>query len=711
MIMKRETLHEFQRMEEAQGPAMEGRITLTQIQAPGSVGTTSQGKKEDRWKTNKEGEPDNTIQPPPIPPKRDTQTDEKVEGKDEHLERPLESKPSEKVIIHDDHPDQTITIGGNLFEREAPRNQNFRANHKGKHKSINGKMHKQAKLVQPETIAGMIIGNISKKRPREQSKQWLDNEISFPSTPGCQLVNSPIILEALIEGFLSPEHRWIETMIMKRETLHECRRMEEAQGPAMEGIITLTQIQAPGSVGTTSQGKKEDRWKTNKEGEPDNTIQPPPIPPKRDTRTDEKVEGKDEHLERPLESKPSEKIRIEILRKHTDAFAWTLADMTGISCFIAEHELKSYPYIESMVQRKQSIAPDRRRVVKDEVAEWIKAGIVRKVRYPTDILEDRIPNGVQVQVLPRRLQGNAGATLQRLVDTIFGGQIGRNLKAYINDMVIKSKTQPKMIKDVEETLLTLKRNQSKSRKSKGRGKHAFTKKPETNTPSKMCKQKGLSLDNKGQRSIPRNEDLITELPTLTTPKKEEELMVYLSATNEAVSAVILVERHGRKAPIHYKEKSMKEQETPKTQTPKNLGTKTDIWKLYTDVASNENGSGAGLILIDSKGAEYSYALRLNFTNLNNNAEYEALLAGLRITAKIKVKKMHAFVDSKLVASQVEGSYKSKKGVLIEELNKRSVDMVEVNAIIEEATRTWMTPIQAYIEHGILSEDVTEARMI
>ncbi|GJT11805.1 reverse transcriptase domain-containing protein [Tanacetum coccineum] len=177
-------------------------------------------------------------------------------------------------------------------------------------------------------------------------------------------------------------------------------------------------------------------------------------------------------------------------------------------------------------------------------------------------------------------------------------------------------------------------------------------------------------------------------------------------------------------------KSREEQEAPKTKTPENLGTETDIWKLYTDRASNEHGFGAGLILIDPEGAEYSYALRLNFTNSNNDAEYEALLAGLRIAAKIKVEKIHAFVDSKLVASQIshiprEDNKKADtlskltavqcegltKGVLIEELNERSVDTVEVNAIIEEEIRTWMTPIQEYIEHEILPEDVTEARMI
>ncbi|GJW18122.1 reverse transcriptase domain-containing protein, partial [Tanacetum coccineum] len=156
-------------------------------------------------------------------------------------------------------------------------------------------------------------------------------------------------------------------------------------------------------------------------------------------------------------------------------------------------------------------------------------------------------------------------------------------------------------------------------------------------------------------------------------------------------------------------------------------TEADLWKLYTNGASNEHGSGAGLILIDPKGTEYFYALRLNFSNSNNDAKYEALLAGLRIAAKIKVEKIHAFVDSKLVASQIshiprEDNKKADalnklaavqcegltKGVLIEELNERSMDTAEVNAIDEEATRTWMTPIQEYIKHGILPEDVAEA---
>ncbi|GJR50919.1 reverse transcriptase domain-containing protein [Tanacetum coccineum] len=572
-------------------------------------------------------------------------------------------------------------------------------------------------------------------------------------------------------------------------------------------------------------------------------MQPTPTSSRKNIQTDEKDEGEDEPLEKPPTIKPLEKVVIHEI-------------MTGIPRSVAEHELKTYPHIKPRVQRKRSIAPDRRKVVKDEVTEWIKLNkACPKDLYPLPEIEWKIESLIgfkykcfldaykgyhQIQMakkdeektafhtnegifcytkMPFRLK-NIGATYQRLVDTIFEGKMGRNLEAYVDDMVVKSKTELKMIKDVEETLMTLKKVSMKLNPKKcsfrmKEGKflgyiltfEGIRANPEKTkavmnmpSPSNLKQMQRLSgklaalnrfLSKATERALPcldrlkkctNKKDfhwtieaeeafqaikkLILELPTLTAPKKEEELMVYLSAANEAVSAVLLVERDGRQIPIHYlsrtlqgaeinyppmeklalalvhtarrlrryflghivKEKtngsddtlaegeSREEQEATVTKAPENLKVEADVWKLYTDGASNEHGSGTGLILIDPEGVEYSYTLRLNFANSNNDAEYKALLASLRIETKMKVEKMHAFVDSKLVANQVEGSYEAKvvqcegltKGVLIEELNERSMDMAEVNAIIEEATRIWMTPIQEYIEHGILPEDAVEA---
>ena len=56
------------------------------------------------------------------------------------------------------------------------------------------------------------------------------------------------------------------------------------------------------------------------------------------------------------------------------------------------------------------------------------------------------------------------------------------------------------------------------------------------------------------------------------------------------------------------------------------------WILFTDESSCVDGSGAGLILTNPEGMEFTYALRFEFTAMNNEAEYEALIAGLRIAA-------------------------------------------------------------------------------
>ncbi|GKA19578.1 reverse transcriptase domain-containing protein [Tanacetum coccineum] len=73
-------------------------------------------------------------------------------------------------------------------------------------------------------------------------------------------------------------------------------------------------------------------------------------------------------------------------------------------------------------------------------------------------------------------------------------------------------------------------------------------------------------------------------------------------------------------------------------------------KLYTDRSSSSDGSGAGLILIDPKGKEYTYVIRFEFETMNNEAEYKALLAGLRIAQEMEIVNFAIFVDSQLLVN-------------------------------------------------------------
>ncbi|GKB88847.1 reverse transcriptase domain-containing protein [Tanacetum coccineum] len=88
-----------------------------------------------------------------------------------------------------------------------------------------------------------------------------------------------------------------------------------------------------------------------------------------------------------------------------------------------------------------------------------------------------------------------------------------------------------------------------------------------------------------------------------------------------------------------------------------------------ELASSLKGSRAGLILIGPSGIKYTYALRLTFPSTNNEAEYEALLAGLRIARKINISSIEVKVDSKLVASQINENYEDSKDSMMKYLAK------------------------------------------
>ncbi|GKC58182.1 reverse transcriptase domain-containing protein, partial [Tanacetum coccineum] len=98
-------------------------------------------------------------------------------------------------------------------------------------------------------------------------------------------------------------------------------------------------------------------------------------------------------------------------------------------------------------------------------------------------------------------------------------------------------------------------------------------------------------------------------------------------------------------------------ERPEEESPDEL---PEPWTLFTDGSSCVDGSGAGLILTNPEGAEFTYAMRFRFEATNNEAEYEALIAGLRIAEQMGVKNLQANVDSRLVANQVNGFYTAKE---------------------------------------------------
>nr|KYP55813.1 Transposon Ty3-I Gag-Pol polyprotein [Cajanus cajan] len=58
------------------------------------------------------------------------------------------------------------------------------------------------------------------------------------------------------------------------------------------------------------------------------------------------------------------------------------------------------------------------------------------------------------KVMPFGLK-NAGATYQRLMDKVLVNQLGRNVEAYVNDMVVKSMSLNRHLDDLQELFETI----------------------------------------------------------------------------------------------------------------------------------------------------------------------------------------------------------------------------------------------------------------
>ena len=78
-----------------------------------------------------------------------------------------------------------------------------------------------------------------------------------------------------------------------------------------------------------------------------------------------------------------------------------------------------------------------------------------------------------------------------------------------------------------------------------------------------------------------------------------------------------------------------------------------------DGASNQKGSGVGLVLMSPEKVVIEKSLRLNFSATNNWAEYEALLVGMTMVQRMEGKSIKLFSNSRLVVGQVRGEFEAK----------------------------------------------------
>nr|KYP34199.1 hypothetical protein KK1_044874 [Cajanus cajan] len=81
--------------------------------------------------------------------------------------------------------------------------------------------------------------------------------------------------------------------------------------------------------------------------------------------------------------------------------------------------------------------------------------------------------------------------------------------------------------------------------------------------------------------------------------------------------------------------------------------------MHVDGSSNIHGSGAGKILEGPIGLVLEQSLQFAFKASNNQAEYEALLEGLRLAQEVGARRVLCWTDSKIVSEQVNDHFQVK----------------------------------------------------
>ncbi|GJY91295.1 reverse transcriptase domain-containing protein [Tanacetum coccineum] len=262
---------------------------------------------------------------------------------------------------------------------------------------------------------------------------------------------------------------------------------------------------------------------------------------------------------------------------------------------------------------------------------------------------------------------NAGTTYQRLVGLTFQSQIGKNLEAYVDDMLNPKKCSF----GVEEGkflgyMVTSEGIRANPRKMKAL---ANLQSPRTLKEMQSLSGKLASLNHFLAKSAER---LITDLSSLTPPQEKETLYAYLAVSAEAVSAVLLTDKKGRQCPVQYVSRTLSEAKrnyAPMEKLTLSLIHMTKkklmmyfgcpIREVPWQIFSHEAPKGSGRLYLVRF---WRYLLEKNDTESSPSWVKDS-------STNEHIEQCEVKMDSKLVASQINRSYEANKDSMIKYLAK------------------------------------------
>ncbi|GKA56462.1 reverse transcriptase domain-containing protein [Tanacetum coccineum] len=472
-----------------------------------------------------------------------------------------------------------------------------------------------------------------------------------------------------------------------------------------------------------------------------------------------------------------------LLRRNLDIFAWKPVDMTGFPRHIAEHRLNIREGCLPVRQKKRGQAPKRNKAIYKEVKKLVDTDIMKEVHYHSWlsnlVMVKKQDNSWRMCIDFKELNkacpkdGYPLPEIDWKVESLCG-------YSFKYDLVIKSRTEQEVTRDIEETFKTLrdiymKLNPQKCafgmredtflgykvnaeelrvcpdkveavlnlpslkcfkdvQKLNGKmaslnrflSKSAEKALPFFKTLQKYTKKSDLQWTAEAERAFKQKKKSIAELTMLTAPKEKEELIMYLPAAKEAISAILMMESDGKQMPIYFVSRALQGSEinyTPMEKLILALVSASKRLKRYfqahtitvityqpiKQILSNPEVTGR-LLKWSFKLEEHDihYRPRTSFkgqiladfiverpeddstdTPMEDKEELPdpwilftdgsscvdgsgaglILTTGLRIAEQIGVKNLQANVDSRLVANQVNETYIAKEPCMIKYLEK------------------------------------------
>ncbi|XP_073152240.1 uncharacterized protein [Henckelia pumila] len=251
----------------------------------------------------------------------------------------------------------------------------------------------------------------------------------------------------------------------------------------------------------------------------------------------------------------------------------------------------------------------------------------------------------------------------------------------------------------------------------------------------LRKTKNFEWDEQSEIFFQELKSYLRELPVLNKPVQGKGLFVYLAVTPRAASSVLVRKEGMNHLPVYFVSHALKGAELNYMTQENALGKiaanpdalgrlikwitelseydikfeprtaikaqaladflaetvqleQEDHWKIFVDGLSCQTGSGVGIVIVSPWGEETNISIRLDFRASNNEAEYEALLLGLKAARNLCISRATLYSDSQLAIQQSKGKFETKNEKMIkyaQALDKAKEDFTEL--IMELIPRT------------------------